>query len=118
MPEVKNKVQLIGNLGNKPDIRVTDNGKKFARFSIATSEYYKNAKGEPAESTYWHNIVAWGKTAELAEKMLGKGTQVSVEGKLVSKSYIDKEGVKRYVTEVQVNQINLVDDKNNGQGQS
>ena len=97
---------------------MTDNGKKFARFSIATSEYYKNAKGEPTESTYWHNIVAWGNTAELAEKLLNKGTQVSVEGKLVSRNYVDKEGVKRYVTEVQVNQINLVDDKNNGRGQS
>jgi single-strand DNA-binding protein len=117
MPEVKNKVQLTGNLGNKPDVRVTENGRKFARFSIATNEYYKSAKGEPVENTYWHNIVAWGKTAELAEKMLDKGKQVSVEGKLVSRSYIDKEGMKRYVTEVQVNQISLVDDKNNSNGQ-
>jgi single-strand DNA-binding protein len=118
MSEVKNKVQLTGNLGNKPDVRVTENGKKYAKFSIATSEYYKNAKGEPAESVYWHNIVAWGQTAELAEKLLNKGMQVSVEGKLTSHSYTDKEGIKRYVTEVHANQINLVDDKSNGKGKA
>ena len=118
MAEVKNKVQLIGNLGNKPDVRTTEAGKKYARFSIATSEYYKNAKGEPAESTYWHNIVAWGPTAELAEKLLNKGMHVSVEGKLTSRSYTDKEGVKRYVTEVQANQINLVDDKTHGKNKT
>ena len=114
MAEVKNKVQLIGNLGNKPDVRVTENGRKFARFSIATSEFYRNAKGEATESTYWHNIVAWGKTAELAEKLLSKGMQVSVEGKLTSHSYTDKEGIKRYVTEVHANEISLVDDRSNG----
>src|SRR5689334_12871870 len=105
MPEIKNKVQLSGRLGNKPDVRVTDKGKKFARFSIATNEFYKTATGEAASTTYWHNIVAWGKTAELAEKILNKGTHVSLEGKLVSRTYTDKEGAKRYVTEVDVNQI-------------
>ena len=118
MAEVKNKVQLIGNLGNKPDVRTTDTGKKFARFSIATSEYYKNARGEPSENVYWHNIVAWGQTAELAERLLNKGTQVSIEGKLTSHTYTDKEGVKRFVTEVHANQINLVGDKSNGKGKS
>jgi single-strand DNA-binding protein len=116
MPEVKNKVQLTGNLGNKPDIRVTDKGKKFARFSLATNEYYKSSTGESASTTYWHNVVAWGKTAELAEKMLDKGTQVSVEGKLVSRSYTDKQGAKRYITEVEINQINLMNDKNKSEG--
>jgi single-strand DNA-binding protein len=118
MAEVKNKVQLIGNLGNKPDVRTTDAGKKYARFSIATSEYYKNAKGEPSENTYWHNIVAWGDTAELAERLLNKGTQVSVQGKLTSHTYTDKEGIKRFVTEVHANQISLVDDKNSRNGKS
>ena len=68
MPEVKNKVQLIGHLGNKPDVRVTDKGKKHVRFSLATNELYMNAKGEAVASTYWHNIVAWGKTADQAEQ--------------------------------------------------
>jgi len=117
MSEIKNKVQLSGRLGNKPDVRVTDKGKKFARFSIATNEFYKTANGEAVSNTYWHNIVAWGKTAEVAEQMLNKGTHVSVEGKLVSRTYTDKEGAKRYVTEVDVNQINLVEDNGKGAGQ-
>jgi single-strand DNA-binding protein len=112
MPESKNKVQLTGNLGNKPDVRVTDKGKKYTRFSLATHEFYRNAQGEGVSNTYWHNIVAWGKTAEVAEKILDKGIEVSVEGKLVSRSYTDKEGLKRYVTEVEVNQINLVNGNN------
>ena len=111
MAELKNKVQLTGNLGNKPDVRTTDKGKKYARFSIATNELYVNSRGEPVSTTYWHNIVAWGKTADLAEKLLNKGTEVSVEGKLVSRSYTDKEGIKRYITEVDVNQINVVNSK-------
>jgi len=111
MPEIKNKVQLVGRLGNKPDIRVTDKGRKYARFSIATNEFYKNAKGEAVESTYWHNIVAWGKVAEKAEQYLNKGSEVSVEGKLVSKTYTDKEGNKRFATEVDINQLELVNSK-------
>jgi len=111
MPELKNKVQLTGNLGNKPDVRVTDKGRKFARFSLATDEIYRNSKGETVSTTYWHNMVAWGKTAELAEKILNKGTEVSIEGKLVSRSYTDKEGIKRYVTEVDVNVINVANGK-------
>jgi single-strand DNA-binding protein len=114
MPELKNKVQLTGHLGNKPDVRVTDKGKKWARFSLATNEFYRNSKGETVTSTYWHNIVAWGKPAEQAEKLLNKGTEVSVEGKLISRSYTDKEGIKRYITEVEINELNLV----NGQEKS
>jgi single-strand DNA-binding protein len=117
MADFKNKVQLTGNLGNKPDIRVTDKGKKYARFSLATNEFYKNAKGEGVSNTYWHNIVAWGKTAEVAEQILDKGIEVSVEGKLVSRSYTDKEGLKRYITEVEVNQINLVSGNNGSEQQ-
>ena len=116
MAELKNKVQLTGNLGNKPDVRVTEKGKKYARFSLATNEFYRNSKGETVSSTYWHNIVAWGKPAEVAEKLLKKGTEVSVEGKLISRSYTDKEGVKRYITEVDVSQINLANGKDNSEG--
>ena len=116
MAELKNKVQLTGNLGNKPDVRVTEKGEKYARFSLATHEFYKNSKGESVENTYWHNIVAWGKTAEVAEKILRKGIEISVEGKLVSRSYTDKEGVKRYITEVKVNEINLANGKDKSEG--
>ena len=116
MTELKNRVQLTGHLGNKPDIRLTDKGRKYARFSIATDEFYKNSKGEAGSNTYWHNIIAWGKTADVAEQVLQKGTEVSVEGKLVSRHYTDKEGVKRYVTEVEVNQINVVNGKEKSQG--
>ena len=113
MSELKNKVQLTGNLGNKPDVRITETGKKWVRFSLATSEHFRTAKGENVTNTQWHNMVAWGKRAEIAEKHLNKGTEVSVEGKLVSRSYTDKEGIKRYVTEVQVNEITVLNDKNN-----
>ena len=102
-----NRVQLTGNLGNKPDVRTTDKGRKYARFSLATNEFYRTAQGETVSSTHWHNLVAWGKTADLAEKVLNKGTEVSVEGKLVSRNYVDKDGIKRYVTEVHVSEINV-----------
>jgi single-strand DNA-binding protein len=108
MYALKNKVQLIGNLGNTPDVRTTDAGKKWVRFSIATNEVYKNTKGEKVTETQWHNIVAWGKVAEIAEKFLQKGSEVAVEGKLMSRSYTDKDGVKKYFTEIQVNELLLL----------
>ena len=100
MNALKNKVQLIGNLGQDPEIVTLESGNKLAKFSIATSDYYKNAKGEKVEDTQWHNIVAWGKTAEIVENYLTKGKQVAVEGKLIHRSYETKEGEKRYITEV------------------
>lgn len=108
MYALKNKVQLIGNLGNAPEIRNTENGKKFARFSMATNESYRSHSGERITETQWHNLVAWGKVADLAEKFLVKGTEVAIEGKLVNRSYTDKEGVKKYITEVQVNEVLLL----------
>lgn len=105
MYALKNKVQLIGNLGNAPEIRNTENGKKLARFSVATSETYKNQKGEKITETQWHNLIAWGKLADLAEKFLSKGSEVAIEGKLMSRTYTDKEGNKKYITEVQVNEL-------------
>ncbi len=95
MYALKNKVQLIGNLGNKPEIRTLDGGKKMARFSVATNETYRNAKGEKVTETQWHNLVAWGKVAEIAEKYLDKGSEVAIEGKLTNRSYNDKEGNKK-----------------------
>lgn len=111
MYALKNKVQLIGNLGNNPEIKTLDGGKKLAKFSIATSEIYNNAKGEKVKETQWHNLVAWGKVAEIAEKYLSKGSEVAVEGKLTSRSYSDKEGNKKYITEVQVNEILMLGEK-------
>jgi single-strand DNA-binding protein len=102
---LKNKVQLIGNLGNAPEVRNTESGKKFVRFSVATNETYRNAKGEKITETQWHNLFAWGKIAELAEKFLAKGTEICVEGKLVNRNYTDKEGNKKYITEIQVNEL-------------
>ena len=105
MYALKNKVQLIGNLGAKPEVRDTENGKKLAQFNIATSESYRNAKGEKVTETQWHRIVAWGKLAEIAEKYLDKGKEVAIEGKLVNRSYTDKEGNKKYITEIQLNEL-------------
>ena len=111
MYALKNKVQLIGNLGNAPEIKNTENGKKLARFSIATNENYRNAKGEKVTETTWHNLVAWGKVADLAEKFLQKGTEVVIEGKLINRSYTDKDGNKKYISEVQVNELLLLNGK-------
>ncbi len=112
MYALKNKVQLIGNLGNAPEIKSISGGKKMARFSMATNETYRNAKGEKVTETQWHNIVAWGKVAELAEKYLAKGSEIAIEGKLVNRSYTDKDGSKKYITEVQLNELLMLGDKN------
>lgn len=108
MYALKNKVQLIGNLGNNPEIKTLDSGKKMAKFSVATNETYRNAKGEKVVETQWHNLIAWGKVAEIAEKFLHKGSEVALEGKLINRSYNDKDGNKKYITEVQVNELLLL----------
>lgn len=108
MYALKNKVQLIGNLGNNPEVKTLDGGKKMAKFSVATNETYRNAKGEKVVETQWHNLIAWGKVAEIAEKYLHKGSEVALEGKLINRSYNDKDGNKKYVTEIQVNELLLL----------
>lgn len=105
MNTIKNKVQLIGNLGNDPEIINLESGKTLAKFSIATNESYKNAQGEKITDTQWHNVVAWGRTATLVEKYLQKGKEVAIEGKLTSRSYETSTGEKRYVTEVVCNEL-------------
>jgi single-strand DNA-binding protein len=110
MYTLKNKVQLIGHLGNAPEVKNTQSGKKLARFSIATNEIYRNAKGEKVKETTWHTLVAWGKIADIVEKYLNKGSEVAVEGKLISRSY-DKEGIKKYITEVEVNELLMLGSK-------
>ena len=108
MNTLRNKVQLIGNLGNDPEIITLESGKKLAKFSIATNENYKNGQGEKVTDTQWHNIVAWGKTADIVEKYVTKGKEVAIEGKLTSRSYDTKEGEKRYITEVVCNELLLL----------
>jgi single-strand DNA-binding protein len=85
---------------------------EWARFSIATHDVYRGANGEKVQETFWHNLVAWGKLAEIAEKYLGRGSEVAIEGKLVHRNYTDKEGVKHYVTEILVNEILMLGSKN------
>ena len=109
MNSLRNKVQLIGRLGQEPEIITLDSGKKLAKFSIATNEKYKKASGEIVNDTQWHNLVAWNKTAEIIEQYVTKGKEIAIEGKLTSRSYEDKEGQKRYVTEIVVNELLMLD---------
>lgn len=111
MYALRNRVTLIGNLGAVPEVKNTETGKKLARFSIATDEVYQNAAGEKVTETQWHTLVAWGKIAEVAEKYLEKGSEVAIEGKLIHRNYQDKEGNKKYITEVQVNELLLLGGK-------
>lgn len=108
MYALRNKVQLIGNLGTEPEVKTFESGKKVANFRIATTEIYRNAKGEKVKDTQWHNVIMWGKLAEIAEKYLEKGKEVAVEGKLVNRQYTDKDGNKKYFTEIQVNELLLL----------
>ena len=105
MNTLRNKVQLIGNLGNDPEIINLESGKTLAKFSVATNESYKNASGEKVTDTQWHNVIAWGKTAQIIEKYVTKGKEVAIAGKLTSRSYESKEGEKRYITEVVCNEL-------------
>jgi len=111
MNALKNRVQLIGNLGAPPEVKTITNGRKMARFSMATNESYLNANGEKTEETQWHLIVAWGKAAEIVEKYLDKGSEVAIDGKLVSRNYVDKDGAKKYITEVELNEVLLLGSK-------
>jgi single-strand DNA-binding protein len=111
MNTLRNKVSLIGRLGAQPEVVTFDSGRNLARFSLATNESYKNAKGERQENTQWHNITAWGKTADLVAKLLNKGQEVIVEGKIVNNSYETKTGEKRYGTTIEVNDFLLITPK-------
>lgn len=108
---MKNRVTLIGNLGQDPEIKSIHSGRKMARFRLATNEKYKNAKDEWIEDTQWHSIIAWGKQAESVEKTLHKGSEIMLEGKLTHGEYTDKDGVKRYTTEVELQSFLLFDKK-------
>lgn len=112
MSALRNKVQLIGNVGNEPKITNLENGNKVARFSMATNEYYRNAQGEKIQSTQWHYVVAWDKKADIIEQYTHKGKELAVEGKLISRSYTNEMGIKCYVTEIVASEILLLGSKN------
>ena len=105
---MKNKVQLIGHVGQEPEIKTFGEGKKVANISLATNESYTNSKGEKVEETQWHKVKAWGKVAEIIEKYVTKGKEIAIEGKLTYSDYLDKDGVKRYVTEVVASDVLLL----------
>ncbi|MBX2888297.1 MAG: single-stranded DNA-binding protein [Ferruginibacter sp.] len=108
MNALRNKVLLIGNLGGVPEIKTTEGGKKLAKFSMATNETYKNNQGEKVTDTQWHNLVAWERVADLAERFLEKGSEVVVEGRLVNRNYLDKDGVRKSSTEIHVSEMLLI----------
>ena len=111
MKSLRNSVQLIGRLGKDPEVRTFDSGKTKATFSIATTDSYKNQKGEKVEDTQWHNIVIWGKLADVAGKYLKKGNEVAVEGKLIHRMYETSSGEKKYITEISVNDMVMLGGK-------
>ncbi|GAB5522273.1 MAG: single-stranded DNA-binding protein [Roseivirga sp.] len=108
MKNLRNSVQLIGRLGQDPEVRTLTTGKKLTTFSLATSDYYRNSKGDKVEDTQWHNVVAWGKVGEIAAEYLAKGEEVALEGKLTHRSYENNAGEKRYVTEINLNELLMI----------
>ncbi|MBK9328154.1 MAG: single-stranded DNA-binding protein [Sphingobacteriales bacterium] len=112
MSAIRNQVQLIGNLGKKPEIKTFGQDKKMATFSIATSDYYYDNKGERQQQTQWHNVIVWGKQAETVEKYLDKGSEIALNGKITYRHYDDKNGNKRTLTEVVASDFLLLSKKN------
>lgn len=110
MKTLRNKVQLIGNVGDTPKSHTFESGKKVTRISLATNDYFMS-NGEKVKQTQWHNLVAWGKQAELIEKYVTKGTEIAIEGKLTSRAFENEQGEKQYITEVLINEILLLNAK-------
>lgn len=110
MTSLKNNVQLIGRLGNEPEVRTFESGKKMATFSLATNDTYTNAQGEKVEDTQWHNIVVWGKKVDVVESYLKKGYEIAMSGKLINRSY-EKDGIKKYITEINMNELHMMGGK-------
>jgi len=108
-----NKVILVGHLGKDPEVRAISTDRKVANFSLATTESYKNKSGERVDQTEWHNIVFYGPIADVIERYLKKGSQIYVEGKIRSRSYDDKDGIKRYVTEIIGDSMNMLGGRGN-----
>lgn len=110
MSSVQNSVRLIGNLGNDPEVKTFESGKRNASFSLATNEVYYNSEGEKMEDTQWHNIVVWGKKVDVVEQYLKKGSEIALEGKLVNRSY-EKDGTTKYITEITMNDMQMLGKK-------
>ncbi len=113
MNALRNSVRLLGHLGEDPKVKKLESGKVVANFSLATNEVYRDSRGEKQNETTWHRMVAWGKQAEIAEKYLKKGSEISIEGKLANRSWEDKEGEKHYITEVVINSLLMLDKNQN-----
>jgi len=111
MSNFRNHVQLIGNVGEDPKITLLDGGRKVARFPMATNEYYTNNQGEKIQNTDWHQVVAWGKTADILEKYTAKGSEIGVQGKIKTRSYTTEDGNQRYVTEIVADEVLLLGSK-------
>lgn len=110
MNQVRNSVRLIGHLGTDPDYKETGKS-KLVKFALATNEVHKNEAGEKVEETQWHNLIAWGKQAEIANTYLKKGAEIAIEGKLQSRSYEDKDGIKKWITEIVVRDFSFIGKK-------
>ncbi|MCF8224598.1 MAG: single-stranded DNA-binding protein [Bacteroidales bacterium] len=118
-----NKVILVGNVGKDPDVRYLDENTPVCKFPLATSEVYRNRDGEKIEQTEWHNIVLWRGLAQVAEKYVKKGSPLYIEGRIRSRSYDDKDGIKRYITEIVGDNMQMLgrkqqDDQDGGSSQS
>ena len=111
MKNIQNNVQLVGRLGANPEVKVLNNGSKLARFTIAVNNTYTNKQGEKVTDVQWHNITAWGAVAGVVEKLLHKGTQVTIDGKLNARSYVNREGIKVNTTDVVVNEVFVMQNK-------
>ncbi|MBI3130682.1 MAG: single-stranded DNA-binding protein [Acidobacteria bacterium] len=111
-----NKVLLIGNLGKDPELKMTPGGQPMARFSVATTETWKDKDGGKQSKTEWHNIVVWGKQAEIAEKFLRKGKQVLIEGRIQYREYQDQAGVKKYATDIRCDNFQMLGRMDEGGG--
>jgi len=111
MRSIRNTVHLIGNVGMNPEVRVLNNGKKMARIRLATTERYRNSEGKLMRETQWHTIIAWGNLATIIERYLNKGREIAVDGRIIYRSYEDRNGNMRYITEIIANDIVLLNSK-------
>jgi len=113
MNNLRNSVRLIGRLGMEPEVKELSQGKKVAKFSLATTDSYKDQLGAKVVDTQWHNIVVWGPSADFVQKYLRKGAEVAIEGKLTNRNYTDKDGVKKYITEIVMKDVLIIQDPKN-----
>jgi|TARA_Y100000592_G_C5222831_1_gene200208 single-strand DNA-binding protein len=111
MNALKNRVQLIGRMADKVEVKTLESGKKLGKIRLATNETYRNQQGEKVTETTWHNLVIWDKQVDILEKYTDKGSEIGIEGKLSSRNYTDKNGVKKYITEVVVSEVMLMGSK-------